>query len=85
MQVALIVIMAHVGCFVTAEYATMPAIDKVFTRITTEVSPSLSRSLPNWPFPQTLKPAPETNLTASTNWNNIIMPAINEVFTGITT
>jgi dsDNA-specific endonuclease/ATPase MutS2 len=41
-QVALIVIMAHVGCFVPAEYASMPAIDKIFTRITTEVQYSVS-------------------------------------------
>ena len=32
-QIALIIIMAHVGCYVPAEYATIPLVDKVFTRI----------------------------------------------------
>ncbi len=32
-QVALIVIMAQIGCYVPAEYVKMPVVDKVFTRV----------------------------------------------------
>ena len=32
-QVALIIIMAHMGCYVPAEYARIGIVDKIFTRI----------------------------------------------------
>ena len=32
-QVALILIMAHIGCYVPAEYAKIGIVDKIFTRI----------------------------------------------------
>ncbi len=32
-QIALIVLMAHIGCFVPAKYASIPVVDRIFTRV----------------------------------------------------
>ena len=36
-QVALMTILAHLGCYVSAEYASFPVIDQIFTLTVTEV------------------------------------------------
>ena len=37
-QVALMTILAHLGCYVSAEYASFPVIDQIFTLTVTEVN-----------------------------------------------
>lgn len=43
-QIALIVILAQIGCFVPADYASMPIFEELFTRFATDGGPDLAAS-----------------------------------------